>query len=80
MKYTLVVILLIMALVSACSNPKKSEPQTDSVQSVKVAHEEIATGGIRVKSEAPDAVAKIVQGYALPKFDDGQAQSPPSIL
>jgi carbonic anhydrase len=80
MKYTWVVILLMMGLISACSNPKKNVPQTDSVQSVKVAHDEIATGGNMVKSEAPDAVAKIVQGYALPKFDDGQAQSPIDII
>ena len=50
------------------------------MQSVKVAHEEIAPGGNMVKSEAPDAVTKIVQGYGLPKFDDGQAQSPIDII
>ena len=80
MKYTWVMTLLMTALISACSNPKKNEPQTDSVQSIKVEHEEIAAGGNMVKSEAPDAVAKIVQGYGLPKFDDGQAQSPIDII
>jgi carbonic anhydrase len=33
-----------------------------------------------VKSEAPDALTKTETGYALPRFDDGLAQSPINIL
>jgi len=79
MKYTIAVSMLMIVLISACSNPKKNETQTDTVQPVKVQHEEIIAGNM-VKSEAPDAVTKIAQGYALPKFDDGQAQSPIDII
>jgi carbonic anhydrase len=79
MKYTMVVSMLVMALVSACSNPKQNEIKTDTVQTVKVEPEEIASGNI-VKSESPDAVTKIAQGYALPKDDSGQAQSPIDII
>ena len=79
MKYTIAVSILGMALVSACSNPKQSETQTDTMQTVKVQPEEIATANL-VKSEAPDAVTKIAQGYALPKLDDGQSQSPIDII
>jgi carbonic anhydrase len=79
MKYTIVVSMLVMTLISACSNPKTNETQKDTVQAATDQHKETITGNL-VKSEAPDAVAKIVQGYALPKFDDGQAQSPIDII
>ena len=79
MKYTIAVSMLMIVLISACSNPNKNETQTDTVQTVKAQHEEIITGNM-VKSEAPDAVTKVAQGYALPRFDDGQAQSPIDII
>ena len=79
MKYTIAVSMLMIVLISACSNPNKNETQTDTVQPVKAQHEEIITGNM-VKSEAPDAVTKVAQGYALPRFDDGQAQSPIDII
>ena len=79
MKYTIAVIMPMIALISSCSNPKKNETQMDTAQAVTVQHEEIPAGNM-VKSEAPDAVTKIAQGYALPKFDDGQAQSPIDIM
>ena len=79
MKHTLVATMLTMALISACSSPKDHETQKDSVQASPVQHEEIVSGNM-VKSEAPDAVTKITQGYALPKFDDGPSQSPIDIM
>ena len=79
MKYTIAVSMLMIVLISACSNPNKNETQTDTAQSVKAQHEEIIAGNM-VKSEAPDAVTKVAQGYALPRFDDGQAQSPIDII
>jgi carbonic anhydrase len=79
MKYTIVVLICGMALILACSGPKMNETKSDTVQPATVQHEEIA-GGNMLKSEAPDAVTKIDQGYALPKFDDGQVQSPIDII
>ena len=79
MKYTIVVSMLVMALISACSSPKTNETQKDTVQAETDQRKETIAGNM-VKSEAPDAVAKIVQGYALPKFDDGQSQSPIDII
>ena len=79
MKYTIAVITLMINLISTCNNPKKNETITDTVQPATVQHEEIPAGNM-VKSEAPDAVTKIAQGYALPKFDDGQSQSPIDII
>jgi carbonic anhydrase len=80
MKYTIVVLMLLAMLISACSNPKPNEIKTDTVQTVKANSEEIASGNM-VKSESPDAVTKIAQGYALPKVDSsGQGQSPIDII
>ena len=80
MKYSTVASMLAMALISACNSPKQKETKTDTAQIVKVQPEEIATGNM-VKSESPDAVTKIAQGYALPKVDSsGQAQSPIDII
>ena len=79
MKYTIAVIMLMTNLISTCSNSNKNETKTDTVQAATVQHEEIPSGNM-VKSEAPDAVTKIAQGYALPRYDDGQAQSPIDIF
>jgi len=43
-------------------------------------HPSISTQANEVKSESPDASTKTEQGYALPKLDDGLAQSPINIL
>ena len=79
MKYTIAAIMPIIVLISSCSNPGNNKTQSDTVQAVAVQHEEIPAGNM-VKSEAPDAVTKIAQGYSLPKFDDGQSQSPIDII
>jgi carbonic anhydrase len=71
--------MLNIALISACSNPKNNETQTDTAKSVTEPQKEVISGNM-VKSEAPDAVTRIAQGYALPKYDDGQAQSPIDIF
>ena len=46
MKYTIAVSMLMIVLISACSNPNKNETQTDTVQPVKAQHEEIITGNM----------------------------------
>lgn len=63
----------------ACNNPvAKENPKDTSIQTEQ--HPAIDSGNNMVKDEAPDAVAKVVQGYALPKSDDGQSQSPIDII
>jgi len=79
MKYTIAAIMLMINLISTCGNPKTTGTKTDTVQPITAQHEEIP-GGNMVKSEAPDAVTKTTQGYALPKLDDGEVQSPIDII
>ena len=53
---------------------QKDSAKTDTATSTPV------TGGNFVKSEAPDAVSKMEQGYAMPKYNDKLVQSPVNIL
>jgi carbonic anhydrase len=79
MKYSTFVLVGLMVFAIACNLPKKNENQNDSTQHVTT-QKEADTGNNLVKSEAPDAVTKITQGYALPRFDDKLEQSPVNIL
>jgi carbonic anhydrase len=79
MKYKMLTFMFIMVFTIACKPPKKDENQKDSTQNVSTP-KEAGTGNNLVKSEAPDAVTKITQGYALPRIDDKLAQSPVNIL
>jgi carbonic anhydrase len=79
MKYISLTLMVLMVFILACKLPKKNEDQKDSAENTAVQKDTIK-GGNLVKSEAPDAVTKVTQGYALPRFDDGLAQSPINIL
>ena len=79
MKYSTCFFLYFVLILSDYSHPVKEIKQKDfviaeSIQTVSL------RGGNQVKSEAPDAITKSEQGYALPKFDDGLAQSLINIL
>ncbi len=76
-------ILIHLLILASCQNRKKeNEPVADSQKdTAKIEkHLPVSMQTNEVKSEAPDALTKTEQGYALPKFDDGPAQSPINIL
>jgi carbonic anhydrase len=79
MKYTTLPLMGLMVFMIACNPPNKNENQNDSTEHVTTQKDTIA-GNNLVKSEAPDAVNKITQGYALPRFDEKLEQSPVNIL
>src|SRR5450432_1383853 len=79
MKYTALILMFIMIFILACNRPGRFEHSTISTDPAVLQTDSIA-GGNLVKSEAPDAVTKITQGYALPRFDDKLEQSPVNIL
>jgi carbonic anhydrase len=72
-------LMVITIFTFGCGLPKNNDNQKDSTENTAVQKDTIK-GGNLVKNEAPDAVTKITQGYALPRFDDGLAQSPINIL
>jgi carbonic anhydrase len=83
MKYSIFGSVICIMLLAGCQSQPGTEKETQKKQedTLKTEDKKLAnTGGNQVKSEAPDASTKIEQGYALPKFDDGLAQSPINIL
>ncbi len=79
MKYKTIALLVFLNFIFACKNPVSQENQKDSTENT-VVHTDTVMSGNLVKSEAPDASGKIIQGYALPRYDDKQVQSPINIL
>jgi carbonic anhydrase len=79
MKYIIFSFSVAMISIVACKHRRPRENQNDSTQRVAI-QKDTAAGGNLVKAEAPDAVSKITQGYALPRFDNKMAQSPVNIL
>ncbi len=79
MKYTPGIAMSLILFISACGHPDKTETQADTAKPAAT-ESKIILGGNMVKSEAPDAVSKSVQGYAIPRFDDGPYQSPIDII
>ena len=79
MKYTTLSFMVFIVFTIACKLPKKNVVQIDSTRNT-TAQKDTGIGNNLVKSEAPDAVTKITQGYALPRFDDKLEQSPVNIL
>jgi carbonic anhydrase len=79
MKYTTITLMVLMLFTIVCRLPKNNDNQKDSTENTAIQKDTIK-GGNLVKAEAPDAVTKVTQGYALPRFDDGLAQSPINIL
>ena len=70
---------MVMAmLMFSCNTATQPVIQKDSVKT-DTAVIAPATGGNFVKSEAPDAVSKMEQGYAMPKYNDKLLQSPVNI-
>jgi carbonic anhydrase len=78
-RYFLYCLAMILCLVSACKDSGKDENKKDTVLNTEQDHP-IDTGNNMVKSEAPDAVSKVTQGYALPRFDEKISQSPINIV
>ena len=79
MKYTPGIAIFLILLISSCGQPEKTETKSDTAKTAE-SESKIILGGNMVKSEAPDAVTKSVQGYAIPRFDDGPYQSPIDII
>ncbi|HTB25043.1 MAG TPA: carbonic anhydrase family protein [Puia sp.] len=79
MKYVCHAFMVITLFSLSCRLPKNSENQIDSAEKARFQKDSLI-GGNMIKSEAPDAMTQINQGYALPRYDDGLAQSPINIL
>jgi len=72
-----------LLILSSCQNPGKENKPVENSQKDSLEIHKQPTAGAQtneVKSEAPDALTKTVQGYALPSMGDGLAQSPINIL
>jgi carbonic anhydrase len=84
MKYSICVPIIFLLLFTACQNRSNEIKETDNKQTdtVKAATKQTSADSLSnvVRAEAPDALTKTEQGYALPRFDDGLAQSPINIL
>ena len=79
---TLSILIDLLFLIS-CQNHGNENKESIAIpgDTSKVAKQKVARKRANeVKSEAPDALTKTEQGYALPTFDDGVAQSPINIL
>ena len=72
-------LVMIFSLALACNGSGKNENQKDTVVHAQQ-HNAVDFGNNMVKSEAPDAENKVTQGYALPRLDEKQSQSPVNIL
>jgi len=79
--------LLFFLFLSAChTNQQTDTRQTDSLVSIQKdsaeqrALQSLAKAGDMVKSESPDALVEFEQGYALPRLNDGNTQSPVNII
>jgi carbonic anhydrase len=79
MRYITCFLIVVMIVVVACKQGGRSGNQHDNTEHTAFQNDSV-TGGNLVKSEAPDAVSKMTQGYALPRFDNKTAQSPVNIL
>jgi carbonic anhydrase len=71
--------IVVMLLIFSCNTATQPPVQTDSSQNGHETPSHLAVGN-EVKSEAPDAVTKTEQGYAIPRDNDGVVQSPINIL
>ena len=79
MKYSALGILSLSLILNACHSESKNALPQDSVKTVVDSSTVISADDL-VKSEAPDALTKTEQGYALPRNDGGKTQSPINIL
>src|SRR5436190_16965773 len=84
MRYSIYVLAISLLFFTACQDHQKENKETagHTPDHAKIETNELpgdSTSNI-VRSEAPDATTKTEQGYALPRFDDGMAQSPINIL
>jgi carbonic anhydrase len=89
MKNSILIPIIGFLIISACNNNQEAEPkQVDSLQNQTESKEQadqqmvqnLTRAGDIVKAEAPDAEVKFEQGYALPRTNDGIAQSPINII
>ena len=84
MKYSSFTLMICSLLFTACCehHHESKEAAEKKIDTVKTAGKQSAESaeGNHVKSEAAHASTKVEQGYALPRFDDGMAQSPINIL
>lgn len=84
MKYSIYVFIIYLLLLTACRDRQKETKETGNKQTDTIKTESKQTSADiqsnLVRSAAPDALTKTEQGYALPRIDDGLAQSPINIL
>jgi hypothetical protein len=84
LKYSFSIPIIYLLFFSACQDRQMKTKETGYTQrdTIKTESKQIAadTQNNLVKSEATDALTKKEQGYALPRFDDGLAQSPINML
>lgn len=80
MKYSIHGLILIWLLLSGCQTETGKDIKKDSITSSTTIPVIPPAAGDLVKSEAPDAVTKTEQGYAMPRYDEGEGQSPVNIL
>jgi carbonic anhydrase len=89
MKNSTFILIMCSLLILACqTNQQAKSKQVDSLQIQAGAKEQseqqmeqtLTKAGDMVKAESPDAEEKFEQGYALPRMNDGVAQSPINII
>jgi carbonic anhydrase len=89
MKITTLITILCSVLISSCNtNEQTQTKQADSLQLeakqkdsvAQEAKQNLIKAGDMVKAESPDALTEFEQGYALPRMNDGTAQSPVDII
>ncbi len=74
-------VMIVAMLIFSCNTTSQQPVQNDSVKTDTATAAVITeTGGNFVKSEAPDAVTKREQGYALPRYSERLVQSPINII
>jgi carbonic anhydrase len=79
MKYFGICFSIMSMLMTSCQTETKNIPPKDSSQT-EISSAARTTADNLVNAEAPDAMTKTEQGYALPRYDGGKGQSPINIL
>jgi carbonic anhydrase len=79
MKLIQFIFIAILVFIFACNRPGSVEHTTTNRDAADMTTDSLKAGNL-VKSEAPDADTKMKQGYALPSFNEKNAQSPINIL
>ena len=79
MKLAIITLISLGLILNACNPESKDTAPQDSIKTEVIPATPVTADNL-VKSEAPDALTKTDQGYALPRKNDGKSQSPVNIL